>query len=349
MNLLGSVLTVSRRPANECRVDSGAATQGHVESYFLRANDPVRPRALWLKATILHPMQRAAEAETWGIWFDGEQRRTWAHRATRPLAEAHFPSAAASRIDLGQTSFQLGPNGASRGALDRDGSVLEWDLAWKRVPGPIGDPLSIYPYAAMVEGPFPRSKTLTPFPALELAGSVDCFGEHVELTGWRGMQGHNWGREHAWEYAWGQCLFPAADGRLEAMVEGFTGRIRLAGRPTPRMSALVVRRGTQTYRFDRAFDFWRQQASLEDFRWTLDLSGEAGSVHLEMDAGDRPMVCLGYRNPDGRTSYCFNSKLAKALLRVEPRGEAGFECRSETGAALEFLRNEPDRRFPDVI
>ena len=37
-------------PANDPRF---GGAPGHVESYFLRANDQTRPRALWLKATIL--------------------------------------------------------------------------------------------------------------------------------------------------------------------------------------------------------------------------------------------------------------------------------------------------------
>ena len=44
------------------------------------------------------------------------------------------------------------------------------------------------------------------------------FGERWDLTAWDGMQGHNWGREHAFEYAWGQCFFPAGDGAPEAIL-----------------------------------------------------------------------------------------------------------------------------------
>jgi hypothetical protein len=61
------------------------------------------------------------------------------------------------------------------------------------------------------------------------------------------------------------------------------------------------------------------------------------------------MVCLGYGNPDGRISYCFNSKLAEARLRVEPLRGPAFQYESANGAALEFLRSTPDLRFPDII
>jgi hypothetical protein len=335
------------KPPNECRDAHDGL--GHVESYFLRANDPKRPRALWLKATIFESLRGVAEAETWGIWFDGEKQRRWAHRVTEPLANARFPSTTSNEIDVASAGFRLGPRGSTAGKLERAGESFEWKLSWTRTAGPVGERLSIFPLALMLEAPFPKSKLLTPFPALELSGAVDVGGEHIQLSRWPGMQGHNWGRSHALEYAWGQCLFPGADGAIEALVEGFTGRISVAGRPSPRLSALVVRRGAQTFRFDRVFDFWTQQAAIEDFRWMVHLTGNDGSARLEMNAAGRPVACLGYRNPDGRMSYCFNSKLAETRLVVEPKSAPSFECRSAHGGALEFLRNEPDARFPEVV
>ena len=199
------------------------------------------------------------------------------------------------------------------------------------------------------EGPFPKLKLVTPFPSLRFTGRVTLPDETVELAGWTGMQGHNWGREHAFEYAWGQCVFPSSGGQPEAMVEGFTGRVMIAGRLTPRVSALVVRRGVELYRFDRLFELWRQDATLDADRWTVRVAGADGEARLEMDASGRPMACLGYPNPDGKLSYCLNSKLARVKLQVQPARGGAFECTSAHGGALEFLRSTPDPRFSEVI
>jgi hypothetical protein len=353
----------ARRPAaldrphhpNDLRYAS-ADTAGHVESYFLRANHPTERRAIWLKATILAPHRRptAATADVWCIVFDeqGATPRTWAARATVPLSRATFSGAVGADLDvrLADATFRFGPAGAATGALDHaaDGPC-RWDLRWQPTPGPLAAPLSIFPYDAMVDGPFPKSKLLTPYPALTFDGTIDVFGATLDVRGWHGMQGHNWGKEHAFEYAWGQCLFPDASGAPHCMVEGFTSRIRLAGRPTPRLSALIVRRGHRRYRFNRVFDFWRQDAEIEDLAWSLRLSGPDGDAHLQMVAEAERMVCLGYKNPDGRMSFCLNSKLARVNLRVNPVNEEAFECASEHGGALEFLVNAPDPRFPDVV
>ena len=60
------------------------------------------------------------------------------------------------------------------------------------------------------------------------------------------------------------------------------------------------------------------------------------------------MVCLGYFNPDGRLSYCLNSKLAHVRLEVEPRHGDAFVLTSEHGGALEFLVPE-NPGFDDVV
>jgi hypothetical protein len=170
-------------------------------------------------------------------------------------------------------------------------------------------------------------------------------GEQVDLAGWHGMQGHNWGAEHAFDYAWGQCLFPEDD----AMVEGFSARVRVGGALTPRSSMLVVRRGGRTWRFGQRLDVWRQQASLDGTSWAARLVGDDGEVSLRMTAAGRPMVCLGYRNPDGALSYCLNSKLAEVELTVRPADAASFTCRSAHGGALEFLQRAADPRFDRVV
>ena len=184
---------------------------------------------------------------------------------------------------------------------------------------------------------------------LKFTGHVEVWGERLEVKDWVGMQGHNWGREHAWEYAWGQCSFVDDAGEPFCSVEGFSGKLRLAGRSTPYLSAVVVRRGEREYRFDRVFDFWRQEAEIDDLRWTVSLKSADGEARLAMQASARDMVCLGYHNPDGRLSYCMNSKLARVELRVNPTNEEGFEVFSEHGGALELLRNTPDPRFAEVV
>ncbi|MBN1945232.1 MAG: hypothetical protein JW797_06115 [Bradymonadales bacterium] len=323
--------------------------KGHVESFFWRVNDPDRPRALWLKATILAPQDGPPVAECWCVWFDGEKGRTFAHKETLPLTADTFAGEPSSLdVTIGANRFHVGFVGQAEGKLEGPRGAAEWQLRWRSESTPVATPLSIYPWRFLRQGPFPKSKLLTPFPFLRFSGTLDVFDETITLDGWPGMQGHNWGQSHAHEYVWGQCLFPGADGEA-AMVEGFSGRVKLGSLVTPRMSALIVRRGPEVYRFDRIFDLWRQKASLDEWRWTLKLGGRDGQVWMTMDARGMPLVCLGYYNPDGHLSYCFNTKLAHVQLEVRPRRGRPFTLESDHGGALEFLRPTLHPDFPDVV
>jgi len=314
---------------------------GHLESYFLRANDPTGARALWLKATVLAPLDGPPIAETWLVWFDGDKGRVLAQKASHPLEGASFPKGASPGLDVGGWRWRLAAEGSAEGAIATREGPARFSLTWTRFPSTVAAPLCLYP-AALLKGRFPRFKLVSPSPWLRVAGVLELPGERVELANWEGMQGHNWGPEQAYEYAWGQCVFPPRAGAPETMVEGLTARIRLAGRPSPPMSLMVVRRGSAEYRFDRVLDLWRQEPHLEPRRWTVRMRSHDAEARLRLDATDRPLACLGYANPDGRVSYCFNSKLADAHLEVRPRNAPAFTCESPHGGALEFLRQAPE-------
>jgi hypothetical protein len=315
---------------------------GHVESYFLRANHPTERKAVWLKATILAPLDGPAVAEAWCCTFDGDAGRVWGKRVTVPAAEATF----GDEIDVGGCRLKLGlDEGSAVGTLgDRS-----WDLKWRPVAGALGAPLFIPFSRKLIEAPFPKSKLVTPSPALRFSGTMRWGDETVDLDGWTGMQGHNWGNQHAHTYAWGQCVFLDGDGEPYCMAEGFSARILIGSWLTPVLSGLTVRHGGRAYRFSRLVDLWRQRAEMGASSWSLRMRGSDGEAMLSMRARPEDVACLGYTNPDGHLSYCLNSKMAATTLRVNPVNGDAFECHSPHGGALEFLQRDPDPRYPDVV
>ncbi len=315
----------------------------HVESWFLRANHPSRPQALWLKVTILAPAAGPAVAESWAIWFDGEANRTIAHRFTEPLGAA---SLAGSRLTTSRLALQLGAQFQVEGRFPSQlgAEALAATLSFTSTGAtPVGG-LSPYP-APLLRAPLPKNKLVTPFPSLRAHGRLELGAQSVSVDGWLAMQGHNWGPAHPFDYAWGHCEFPAE----RTVVEGFTGRIQVAGRTSPQLSALVVHRAGRTFRFDRLFDTWRQQATFDGTTWSVALLGADAEASLTMSAQGRPQVCLGYDDPDGHRSFCINTKLARVELTVRPTDGASFTCVSEHSGALEFLSRAADPRFAHVV
>jgi len=48
----------------------------------------------------------------------------------------------------------------------------------------------------------PRSNGAALVPDAMFAGHLDVSGRRVDMDGWRGMVGHNWGRDHADRWIW---------------------------------------------------------------------------------------------------------------------------------------------------
>ena len=149
---------------------------GHVESYFLRANHPTRPLALWLKATILAPLHGPAVAESWFIWFDGEQ--TPRSRTSRPRpSHARLVHRRRSRRAVrsgapARTSSSRAPAPRRARAPARRAPRASTSR-WKQDASPIAQPLSSCPWRFFRTGPFPKSKLNTPFPSLRFSGTVE--------------------------------------------------------------------------------------------------------------------------------------------------------------------------------
>ncbi|MDZ7577681.1 MAG: hypothetical protein U0904_05845, partial [Candidatus Nanopelagicales bacterium] len=298
-----------------------------VESWFLRANDPKSPRSVWIKSTVLCRADGSAVAETWVSVFDGD--RTSAARETVPIGDATITGGETPLVtEIAGTTMRLDSDGGTAvGSIDTESGKLAWDLTLARVPGFLGEPLSLLPTRKLIDAPVPKNKLLTPFPVASYSGSVTWDGAEWLIDDWFGMQGHNWGEAHSPEYAWGQCVFTDSQSRPFAMMEGASGRVQLGPVTTPLLSMLTVRRNGKEFRFDRLVDLWRQTPKLAFPKWQLRMRGRDGQALLTMIANPARMVCLGYDNPNGQRSYCLNSKTSEVTLNVKPANDDEFECR----------------------
>lgn len=301
--------------ANLARFVTGDA-RGHVESFFVKANDPVAPRAIWLRFTCRSPVHHpeAAVAETWAIWFDatGERPKVSAVKQTFPAAGARF---ARERFSV-RISGCLLEDDRTDGVCSNDGHAIGWDLRFTTDRAPFL-PL---PYEAMYTGPFPRSKTTTPHPASLFSGKVRVDGETVRLVHWPGCQGHNWGRSHAASHAWLQCCaFKDAPG---SWFEAIAGRVRVAGFTTPMLTLARLVHDGRTYDFTRLQDL-RQEVRADGTRFFYQARRGEVALRAEFDAPLDTFAALGYEDPDGSRPTVANSMLASGRVQVKgPDGKA---------------------------
>src|SRR5258706_12250433 len=106
---------------NATRFDPASA-RGHVESHFLKLNDPAGRRALWLKATILKRVGKPPLAEAWAVTFD----RELGHAAAKQVVPWESASFAREGLAIRVADVSIGP-ASTRGALAADGGGIGWD------------------------------------------------------------------------------------------------------------------------------------------------------------------------------------------------------------------------------
>ena len=93
------------------------------------------------------------------------------------------------------------------------------------------EPCKYLPADWLYEAPLPKTKFVAPFPDARFEGRLEIDDEAIELSGWPGMIGHNWGSEHAERWVWleGTGFADAPDTYFDAGA----ARVKLGSRTSP--------------------------------------------------------------------------------------------------------------------
>lgn len=309
--------------------------RGHVESYFLKLNSPDQGFAVWLRFTFLAPLTGEPQAEVRAIWFDmndPSSTRDWKTSvALTPDVIAHHD------IHLTIAGCELTTN-STRGALGPASDRIEWDLRF--TPGEA--PLSLMPWAWMYEARLPRTKVVSPHPASRFSGSICINGRHLRISEAPGMQGHNWGTEHTWRYAWAHCAAFEGLGP-DTFFEGYSAQMKMGALRMPIMSVAHLSLDGHRYAFDRLQSMFSRPVSITHNRWQFRLESREHAIMGVFDAPRDDFICLHYTNPDGSTARCLNTKLASGELRLIDRHERVVtRLTTRRSAALQVMTPDTD-------
>jgi hypothetical protein len=296
-------------------------SDGRYESRYLRAVDPARPRGAWIRHTT---HQRPGAAPTGALWctvWDAEAGPPYAVKQSLP---APPPSGFA----------------ASAAALGRSAA---WDLA---AAGDAGE-LRHLPRAWMYRAPLPRTKLTSPLPDAVFTGWIEAGGVRTEVTGWRGMVGHNWGSEHAERWVWVHALSfaEAPDAWLDVAV----GRVRVGRVLTPWVANGALALDGRRYRLGGVR---RAQVDARPGALAARFPGAGATVTVTVTAPEDQTVAFRYADPDGGEHTALNCSIAEVHLRVERPGRPALELATAFGGAYELgVREAPAgisvEPFPD--
>jgi hypothetical protein len=299
--------TAARFPAVPARA-------GHYESFYLKLCHPSEPLGAWIRYTVQKRPEAAPNGSLWFTLFEPSGPR--AAKLTLPGPE----TGDGDWLRVGEA--RIGSDGA-RGSV----GDAEWELSLEAAEAP----LLHLPAAWMYRAPLPRTKLLSPAPAARFSGRLVVDGRAIDVDGWRGMAGHNWGSQHAERWIWLHGLTPDGDW-LDAAV----GRIRLGPVTTP-----WVANGALSIAGDR-YALRRARVTEYPDRCTFRLSGRGVEVRGTVEAPRGRFVGWIYADPDGSEHHTVNCSIADMRLRVSRRGGASSELVVDGSAAYELGMRELD-------
>ena len=308
------------------------------ESYFVRAADPVGGRGFWIRYTVHRKEGHAPAGSLWFTFFDA-RRPPQAVKTTVPDLQAG--DGAWLRI----AGAEIGP-GRARGAIEvPEADPVGWDLSFE------GAPLHAHlPGGWMYDAPLPRTKPVSLHPAARLRGSLVLGDLVVDVDGWPGMVGHNWGSEHAERWIWlhGSGFGEDPDSWLDVVL----ARLRIGRWTTPWSGFGALCLDGRTRRFGGLSRVRSTRVDEHADRLAFSMTGDDLRVHGTVSAPLERFVGWEYADPDGSSHDVAHCSIADLEVTLEEKDLPPRTLRAAGTAAYELGMREHDhglfiQPFPD--
>ncbi|HEY6779639.1 MAG TPA: hypothetical protein VI111_01725 [Thermoleophilaceae bacterium] len=297
---------------------------GHYESFYLKACHPQQPLGVWIRYTVHKRPGAAPTGSVWFTLFDAAADGPQARKLTVPAPSADPPD----WLRVGEAV--LG-DGVATGAVED----ATWELAFTSAQAP----LFHLPRDWMYGAPLPRTKLLSPRPAATFSGRVSVGERELELDGWRGMVGHNWGAQHAERWIWLHGV--TADGDWLDLA---LGKVKLGPLTTPWVASGAL--AVAGERLALGGPGRRSQVRETPRRCDFTVAGKGVRLRGEAAADAKDFVGWVYADPDGPEHHTVNCSIADLRLTVERAGQLPLELAIDGGAAYELGMREHDHGMP---
>jgi hypothetical protein len=308
---------------------------GHYESFYVKACRPGGGRGIWIRHTVHKRPGAEPNASIWFTLFDREAEGPRATKVTVPAAELSAPEGSWVKVD----GAEIGP-GRAAGSVRTEALEASWDLAFS------GDaePCKYLPADWLYEAPLPRTKFVAPFPNASFSGRLAVAGEEIELDGWPGMIGHNWGSEHAERWVWLEGTGFGED--AGAYFDAGAARIEVGSWTTPWVPSGMLMLDGEAHRLG---GFGRIRAArIEESPTACEftLPGRDVVVRGRVSAPQKDFVGWVYADPKGPEHNTVNCSVSDLELTVERPAEPARHLTLAAAAAYELGMRETDHGIP---
>ncbi len=278
------------------------------ESWFVSARAPAARRALWIRHTTYQPRQGPGSAALWCTVLDHDL-------ASRPIV--------VKQVFAVHPAEALASPARFRGNASMGPRTARWDLGIAAAAAALRPLRPELLYRA----PLPRAKLEASVPDALISGTLEIDGRGVEVAGWRGTVGHNWGSGHADSWAWvhADSFEATPDGWLELVL----ARIRVGGLRSPwtAMGAL----GVAGQRIALGGLGRRPRAEVLPYSLTARIPGPGAWLQLNVTSADDDAIAAAYSDPAGGARSVRHAAIATVKLTLHRRGQPAITLTSQHG------------------
>jgi hypothetical protein len=301
------------------------------ESFYLRAVAADAPLGVWIRHTVHKAPGHSPLGAVWFTLFDARSGRP----SMQKLSARDLSVPAGGWIAVGGDA-SMGPAGAEGNC-----GPARWSLA---VSSPAPELHHLSPHL-LYRGPLPRTKLTSPTPAATFDGTIELEGRpSIDVRGWRGMVGHNWGSEHAERWIWLHGIGFAED--PDAWIDVALGRLLIGGRLTPWVANGAIHCDGARHRLGGLLAHGLQ-VSETPAGCALALPGADGlSVRAHASVPSEAAAGWRYADPDGSEHHVVNCSVSALTLDLQLPSGARRSLSSEHSCVYELGMREQDHGVP---
>ena len=221
-----------------------------------------------------------------------------------------------------------------------------WDLAVRGVAGTFEH----LPATWMYRTPLPKTKPVSVYPLAEMQGTCSIGGRNLQLNGWRGMVGHNWGSEHAHRWIWVHVA--GFDDRPDAWLDLTLARLKIGGFITPWIPNGALELDGQRHRVGGFGRRAQVREQVEGAEIAVTARGLTLSLEVRAPTPDA-VVVWEYGDPGGGKHHVANCSIAGLQLSLV-NGDGTTRLAAAHSCAYELGMNAPPagyevQPYPDPL
>lgn len=301
--------------------------QGLYESFYFRGNSEDGKWGFWLKHNLFRfHHDRYVIVSNHFILFNRDSCQTDIYHVEEKLTDyeyLNYPGFQAKNWDDCSFEFSEGSyfkitKDKLSGQIIQDGKSLSWKLHLDR------SDMTYYhfPQKWFYKGFFPKKKILTRDCFLGFKGTIKSSGDETIETSFMGMNGHNWGKEHAHQYFYANCNQFHQDKNI--YFDGFSAKLALLrGKvKTPYLSGCSLYMKGKWYHFNEVYASMNHDVnSNHNHHWEVSFVNKDHQLNVCVYGGpsEMPWAKLDYDHPDHKVSHIGNTKFAKGELELMER------------------------------